>query len=346
LFLVKLLNTALQPFDAMLVRASKYRRQYVEMADEPVQPLRLPPGAEAELDAANPRLLELQRRYQALSAHPARAASLWNEKFIGRIALPSFRGDHAYLLQSAYSPLQRLLWLMVGYYAKSIDRLGLLDRLEEDGLFGPYCFRFMDRYTGSKDLVDSVGEINFLEDAIGISGRASLRVLDIGAGYGRLMHRLVTAFPTLVSGYCTDAIPESSFLSEYYLKFRNVADRVAVVPLDHVEQTLGDSAAPIDLVTNVHSFSECTSDAIAWWLDRVVAVQARYLFIVPNPYHNGGTQLLNREADGSFADFRPAIEQRGFRLTHCVPKYRDASLHPFGINTFYYLFERDSAIVN
>ena len=159
----------------------------------------------------------MQRRYQALSAHPARAASLWNADFVDRIVLPRFRGDDAYLLQGAYTPLQRLVWLTVGYYAKSIDRLGLFDRLEEDGLFGAYCFRVMNRYIGSKDLVDLVGEINFLEEAIGISQRTALRVLDIGAGYGRLMHRLVTAFPTVVSGYCTDAILKSTFLSEYYL---------------------------------------------------------------------------------------------------------------------------------
>jgi hypothetical protein len=337
---IKLLNYALRPFDAALVRASKYRQQFMWIEDEPEQQLRLPPGAEAELNAANPRLLELKQRYLALGAHPVRAASLWDDKFVGRIELPRFRGDHAYLLQGAYSPLQRLLWLIVGYYAKSVDKLGLLDRLEEDGLFGPYCFRFMDRYTGSKDLVDSVGEINFLEEAIGISRRSALRVLDIGAGYGRLMHRMVSAFPDVVSGYCADAIPESTFLSEYYLSFRRVADRVVVVPLDEVEQTLRVGSAPIDLVTNVHSFSECTGNAIAWWLDLAVAVQARYLFVVPNPYHNGGTELLSREADGTFVDFRPAIERRGFRLTHSAPKYRDTSLRPFGINTFYYLFER------
>ena len=310
--------------------------------DEPEQPLRLPPGAEAELTLANPRLLELKRRYQALGAHPVRAASLWNDDFVGRIELKRFRGDHAYLLQGAHSPLQRLLWLTVGSYAKSIDALGLLDRLEEDGSFGAYCFRFMDRYTGSKDLVDSVGEINFLEEAIGISRRPSLRVLDIGAGYGRLMHRLVGAFPGVVSGCCTDAIPELTFLSEYYLKLKGVTDRVTVVPLDEVEQTLRGGATPIDLVTNVHSFSECTGNAIAWWLDLAVATGARYLFVVPNPYHNGGTKLLSREADGTFVDFLPAIEQRGFRLAHSAPKYRDAGLYPFGINTFYYLFERTS----
>jgi hypothetical protein len=341
LILVKWLNDALRPLDAAVVRASEYRRRYSsEIPAEPAQPLRLPPGAEAVLDAANPRLLDLQRRYRALDTHPARAASLWDKEFIDRIVLPRFRGDDAYLLQGAYTPLQRLLWLTVGYYARSIDKLGLFDRLEEDGLFGAYCFRFMDRYTGSKDLVDSVGEINFLEEAIGISQRAALRVLDIGAGYGRLMHRLVTAFPTVVSGYCTDAIPESTFLSEYYLGLRQVTDRITVVPLDQVEQTLGADAGPIDLVTNVHSFSECTGAAIAWWLDRAVAVRARYLFVVPNPYHNGGTQLISREADGSFRDFLPLIEQRGFRLAHRAPKYRDESLHPFGINTFYYLFER------
>jgi len=58
---------------------------------------------------------------------------------------------------------------------------------------------------------------------------------------------------------------------------------------------------------------------------------------------DGGTQLLSRDAGGSFHDFRPAIEQRGFRLLHSAPKYRDESLLPFGINAFYYPFERHAS---
>ena len=89
-----------------------------------------------------------------------------------------------------------------------------------------------------------------------------------------------------------------------------------------------------NLVTNIHSFSECRLAAIRWWLDLAVRVGAHYLFIVPNAYHNGGTLLLSRETDGSFLDFRPEVESRGFRLVHSDQKYFDDSFDQFGINTY------------
>ena len=45
-------------------------------------------------------------------------------------------------------------------------------------------------------------------------------MLDIGAGYGRLAHRMSAAFPQLEDYCCVDAVPESTFLSEYYLRHR------------------------------------------------------------------------------------------------------------------------------
>jgi hypothetical protein len=78
-----------------------------------------------------------------------------------------------------------------------------------------------------------------------------------------------------------------------------------------------------------------------WAVTDIAVAQRRNWRIAFSQRHNGGTQLPSREADGSFNDFRPLIAQRGFRLAHRAPKYRDESLHPFGINTFYYLFERN-----
>jgi SAM-dependent methyltransferase len=333
-------NSALKVGDLALVRASTLDRSF-RLPDDAAEPVALPPGAEQELAAGNPRLRDLQRIYRAMNDHPTRRSSLWTEAFVGEIALHQFRAHNAYLWQEAVTPSQKLHWLLVGYYTAAIDRLGLLDRMSEDGAFGAYRFRFMNRYFGSKDLLDSIGEINFLERTIGISNRLPLRVLDIGAGYGRLMHRLVEAWPDGVSGYCVDAIPESTFLCEYYTRFRGLADKVEVVSLDRIDAAFADQR--VDLVTNVHSFSECRLEAIRWWLDLAVRVRARHLFIVPNAYHNGGTQLLSREADGTFLDFRPEIEQRGFRLVQADQKYRDDSFTPFGINTYQYLFERADA---
>jgi hypothetical protein len=149
--------------------------------------------------ATNPRLVELQRIYRGMNEHPVRKSSLWTEDFTRQINLLRFRSHNAYLWQEALTPAQQLHWLLVGYYTTTVDRLGLLDRMTEDGTFGVNHFRFMNRYTGSKDLLDPINEIAFLERAVGISSMLPPRVLDIGAVYGRLMHRLVEAWPQVVS---------------------------------------------------------------------------------------------------------------------------------------------------
>jgi len=292
---------------------------------------------DAELAMTNPRLRELQDRYAALDRHPAVRHSLWNSSFVQQIDLRTFRLDSAYLLQKPRTLADIALFLLGGYYVKSVDALGLFETLEEDGLFGAFTQRLSGRYTISKDLLDSINELNFLARALGVTQLAGLRVLDIGAGYGRLMHRLVTAFPE-ARGWCVDAIPLSTFLSEFYLRFRGVSDKVTVVPLDAVEQRL--VGQEFDLATNVHSFSECTLDTICWWLDLLVQLNVPRLMIVPNPYHNGGTQLYSREADGRFQDFMPELLRRGFRLVRRDAKYLDENLHQFDINTYQYLFQR------
>ncbi len=336
--LARMTNNALRRFDVALVRASRLGYQY-DLAAAAEETFPQPRVLEADPPSPDdPRLTEFRATYRALADHPARAMSLWDEEFASRVDFGRFRGDNAYLWQQSNTPAQRLCWLLVGYYVHSIDTLGLLDRLTEDGLFGSVTFRFMDRYVGSKDLLDSINEINFLDRALGISTSPSLRVLDIGAGYGRLCHRLTEAFPGRISGFMADAIAESTFLSEWYSRFRGVADHFETVPLHEVDAALNGHS--VDLVTNIHSFSECRLSAIQWWLDKVDHIGARNLFVVPNAYHNGGRELLSREPDGDHLDFRAEIERRGFALKACEPKYRDESFSPFGINTYYYLFTR------
>lgn len=335
--LISTVNALLRHLDVAVVRASSLGYQYELIGDANDTPPPASPGL-APPRPDSPRLAALRAAYRAMEPHPARTASLWSAAFSRQTSFATFRGDNAYLWQKALTPAQCMSFLLAGYYTHSVDALKLLDRLVEDGAFGAHTFRFMERFTGSKDLMDSVGEINFLERHLGLSSRPATTVLDIGAGYGRLPHRLAEAFPGRVNGIATDAVPESTFLCEFYVGFRGMTDQIRVLPLPDVEASL--AALQVDLATNVHSFSECTIGAIEWWLDVVVRAQCRHLFIVPNAYHNGGLELLSREPDGSHRDFLPAVRARGFRLLAREPKYRDTSLHRFGINTYYHLFER------
>ena len=46
---------------------------------------------------------------------------------------------------------------------------------------------------------------------------------------------MLAGLPNIAEYLCTDAVPVSTFLSEYYLRFRGLQDRATVVPLDEIE---------------------------------------------------------------------------------------------------------------
>jgi SAM-dependent methyltransferase len=298
----------------------------------------LPEGAESFLRRDNQRLRQLEEKYRAMS-HPVIDPSQWADQFVAReVNLRFFRGDFAYMWQSRDINLD-LHHALTAYYVKSIDKLGLLNELEEDGLFGAYTLRLDERSIVSRDLLDSIVEIYFLEQNLPIFNRDRLNVLDIGAGYGRLAHRLVEALPNIGKVLCADAVAVSTFISEYYLGFRNVADRAVVVPLDELDDAM--AAEHIDIAVNIHSFSECTLSSVVAWLDILARHKVSYLMVVPNANDNGGTRLLTYEKNGKRIDFSPAFNQKGYRLVACQPKYSEAIVQKYGVSpTYHYLFER------
>jgi hypothetical protein len=309
------------------------------------------PGVEPdELRSDSPRLLELRERYHG---HPASRRSLWTDEYIdNEVSLRRFRADNAFNWQTRdgytwdepdaridnwrIAPTTEAAYALSTYYVHLRDRLGLLERLTDDELFGNYTLVVDDRWLVSRDLLDSILQITFLDRHLSLTGRDDLRFVDIGAGYGRLALRLVQGVPTVERVICTDAIPESTYVSEYYLHFRGVDERAVVVALDQIESEL--HAGHVDVAVNVHSFSECPREAIIWWLDLVVSAGIPYLMIVPNT----GVQLLSREADGAMLDFAPELRRRGFEQIACEPKYSGApTVQRLGIYpAWHFLFAR------
>jgi hypothetical protein len=70
-----------------------------------------------------------------------------------------------------------------------------------------------------------------------------------------------------------------------------------VVPLDLIERELQETQ--IDLAVNICNFSGCMVAAISWWLDMLASHRIRYVFIVPDALHYGGTRLMTEPAGGS-----------------------------------------------
>lgn len=327
-------NALLNPLGVRLVPLHEYRSMLATYRGPSWEPPALPQDARAWLRRDNPRLAELQRRYQG---HPAAALSNWwtDDALFADLAPEQFRGENHYIFQVRWSP-SPATYLVTAHYVRDIDQLGLFGRLIEDGMFGAYTVPFGNGYVVSRDLLESINQINVIHRLLGREAGAKLRVLDIGAGYGRLAHRLAEGLPE-AEAVCTDAVPLSTFLSEFYVRYRGVQDRVTVVPLDEVEDAL--NGRRFSVVTNIHSFSECRTEVIAWWLGAIAKADVERMLIVPN----APDQFLSSEADGSHRDFFHLFAQHGWRLAHKEPIYaasQAAQAHALYPRFCFYWFER------
>ena len=339
------INRVLRLFGAELISCDSlaYYQSIAEKATPPTGPSfaagELPEEAIRYLRPDNPRLEELRVRYNNFQC-PAINHSVWRPEHIAGVQLRYFRGDNPYVFQYQDGNTE-IAHVLTAYYLMKTAPLQLFERLEEDALFGAYTFSLNGERLLSRDLLDSISEIAFLEDTLSISRRAGANVLDIGAGYGRLAHRFLTALPGLSRVFCTDAIAASTFLCEFYLRFRGVSEMGRVVPLDEIESVM--ERHHIDIAVNIHSFSECTLNSICWWLDLLCRYRVPYLMIVPNAAWHSGAKLLTSEIDvNKNVSYLPALQDRGYRRIVMRPKYTAASIQKYGVSpTTYHLFELD-----
>jgi hypothetical protein len=288
-------------------------------------------AADDDLNYKSDALADLRRRY---TGHPACDHVQWGSSEVeAQVSLQSFRNDNLYVFQSRRYP--PWVFYATAAYVKEIDRLGLWSKLDEDGRWGAEVFDFHGKPV-SRDFLDSIIEMNFLERHLGLSSREALDILDVGAGYGRLAHRMATAFTNLRTYYCVDAVPESTFISDYYLKARQVTDRCTVVPLDKLGEL--QPSEKISLAINIHSFPECRASVIEWWLQQLAEMQIPWLFIASSP-HLG---LTSHEGKGVRKDFQHVLDKTGFKLFakeskfESAPVLQNTGLYPAD----YYLFKR------
>lgn len=311
--------------------ADEDRDYLTSLYDESVP---LPDGAAAFLVPDNPRLVEIRRAYAALDL-PVLTPSRWHERAVESfLDLRWFRGETLFMWH--YRELRRaseLKYFIFARYVRDRDTLGLLDQLDEDGAFGCWTFSYPGWGRVSRDLLQSINEISFLERALEISRREHLTVFDIGAGYGRLAHRMSGALTNLEDYCCVDAIAEATFLSGWYLEHRGCAPPARAARLDRLDDELQPGA--FDLALNINSFSECPLDAVQWWIALLERLQVPHLLLVPNE----PDQLLCTERDGTRRDFRPALEAAGYKLQHSEPVIDDPAVRELlPLDDRFYLF--------
>lgn len=291
------------------------------------------------LDDRNPDLVHLRERYRRLDS-PYRPGRFWRRsRRLRDLNLKYFRGDNAYIWQlRQLGDDARLKCFLFARYIGFLDEHELLERTHEDGAFGCWSFDFQSLPTASRDLLDSVNEMYFLDRHWGLLSRTGFTVVDIGAGYGRLAHRMVECVPGLKRYLCADAIPESTFLSEQYLRHRHVDHKAAVLRLDEVADRL--AAERPQLAVNIHSFSEMPLSSVEAWVGLLADTGVPTLMIVPNE----GDQLLSLEDDYLRLDFTPVLEQHGYVLTAREPTIADRDVRELvGVGDWFMLFERAAA---
>ena len=318
---------------AIIPRERLYDWQINPVRDPVCKPTSIPEEARNYLLMDHPKLIELKQRY--VKCDPQVTTPLqWTDAYVGARDLAYFRGDNAYLWQvrsGAYTTngnYNVVGHLVATYYVKSVDRHNLLDQLTEDDAFGNFIFEVADRII-SRDLLDSIIEIDFLDRHLSLMSRTHFTMLDIGAGYGRLAHRISTAVAGLRQYICTDAIAYSTFISEFYLRYRNVVEKTRVVALDEVDASLANE--DIDIAVNICSFPECRVDAIEWWISRLARWRIKYLVI---------SCISDRLQTNDRKELLPILKRHRYRLAVLEPKYRDNLVQKYGIAPCYYsLFE-------
>ncbi len=264
----------------------------------------------------DPDVIALAERYVG---HPA-APSLWADGFVAH-ELPrlDFRAEGAYVRQHGTERNYQVTF----EYVLRHDLLGLAQILDDDGAFGARGYRF-DGRLWTRDLLDSISELNFLAEELPWSIGHPLSILDVGAGYGRFTHRCRVAFPRS-RVICCDAVPLSTALCRFYLRYREVRGAY-VVPLDELEDAVRGQS--FDLAISMHAFNEMPTSAVAWWLGLLARLEVPYLFLIPNDIQG----LRTFEPDGSRQAFDRLLTEAGYVLQVARDKYRhDAGVQLDGL---------------
>jgi hypothetical protein len=148
----------------------------------PLRPPPLPADAEEVLRPDHPLLAEYERRYEG---HPATDASQWSRDYIrSTIDMQFFRANSGYVWQQ-WDAADPFRYGLTTYYTRLHDRLGLFEKLDEDGLFGAETYD-VDGIRVSRDVLDSINELTFLDDELGISQLPSASPPARGDGAGAL----------------------------------------------------------------------------------------------------------------------------------------------------------------
>ncbi|MGW2663641.1 putative sugar O-methyltransferase [Nocardia tengchongensis] len=272
----------------------------------------------------DPRLHELRTRYRAVTGDVRPGAfQAWGRDARRNLPLHRFRAPGGpYAGWNTPAAQDRPVGGREAdvAFAAYIHRTGdqqLLAALhdQDDDAFGNLRFPFRSG-TVSRDLLDSVNELGFLHRTGALGDQP--RVLDIGAGYGRLAHHAARAIPALAAYTCVDAVPESTYLSEVYLGHHGVlGNPVDVVALDELHRLRGTR---FDLAVAARSFTEMSRAAATFWIDLITELDIPAVFVATNE------RDLLYTIDGGYerhSDLSGYLAASGYHLARNEPQILD-----------------------
>lgn len=318
----------------LMREAELYPWQIERPPERAFVPDTVPEVARRYLLPENPRLRALAESYATFDERATKPTQ-WVAGTITNTELLYFRGQNPFVAQLGMQ-FAESSYVLTYYALKCSSAADLLAKLEEDGLFGVYT-HLVDGRLVSRDLLDSAREIDFIRTHVGLHAPET-NILDIGAGYGRLIHRLGEVTGDNVQAFGTDAFAPSTFIAEFYLRFRGVKDG-RVIPLNKVLGFLEQH--PVKLAINIHSFSECSLEAIDWWVSQLAKHGTRYLLVIPNLRDEVSGACLTNTGESM-----ELIFQRYGYLPHVrEPRFVDPAVHRNGLDPSYLnLFKLKDAV--
>lgn len=279
----------------------------------------VPSGLTPEAYAASVAPFLAQRAQDA--PHPAEALTFWND-WLHPTDGPELRGEVLMTQVGAHHPDFWGARRVLDYYRQGMDeaaagdRLGLLPTFEEDGAYGVLRFRLGDGRVVSQDQILSAQDINLMADWVGLRAGDAPLLIDIGAGYGRMTHRFLRAFPSSYA-MALDAVPGTSALAWQYLNFRGCGGRAVIGGPRRLLDALPPGAPRI--AVNIHSWSEAPLASVQGWLDLLVTAQADWLLLATHD-----VSAVTLEASGPGPCMIPAIQAAGWTLVQDRQRFRSA----------------------
>ena len=125
-------------------------------------PTAIPGSATEYLHASNPRLLELRERYAGFAGPPC-SSSRWSRYYVqSEVPLLNFRGECAFVWQRRDFNFP-INYVVSAYHVLAGPHGSLLQRLTDDGLFGAEIVKVNRSLKITRDILDSVLEMSFLD---------------------------------------------------------------------------------------------------------------------------------------------------------------------------------------